>query len=62
MAHERYTSEEAAYRRGYSHGFETGLTTATENKEKIRDEIARWRNDEENMKGAPGTRFSNTHM
>lgn len=59
MSHERYTPEEAAYRRGFSHGYEAGVNVVPENEEKIRKEIQAWIMNREEMIGAPGTGFAN---
>lgn len=48
---------ESAYRRGYSHGYETAWAGSLLDREEMRKEIRDWKNDEFNVYGAPGTRF-----
>jgi len=53
---------EEEYRRGYSHGYETGIITKPETKLELRKKISYWRHNLDNKLGSPGSLYEDVVM
>lgn len=56
IEHEISRLQEESYRKGYAHGFETGIITPSSDVKELREKIRNWRNEDVfSYEGAPGT-------